>query len=643
MRLNHGWRQSLQLRLRGFAACPGRRAKVMSRSASTVAHDIALQIETLEDRSLLSVVGFVDDREFGSGDADYIKAAGHTPVQLTDADLTPDVLNQLDALILALGNWDRPESLLANFSNVLDWVNAGGALIIHDSNPGANADQDVVPGLDDAIFVYSSSSEMNVLNPESLIVKGPFGTVTDTTLDNGSSSNHGYVMAESLPGDVDQVMDADFDTSHIAVMQYAFGNGTVIYTTIPAEFYTNYYGDNWDDFDTQLEGTYLGNELNAALTATNPTGEYVPADLVLPEVRIEVNNEEDAGGGDNGNNDDNGGVVEDNGDNEVVVEYPRWNVPAGQIVVGFLDDREYCSGNSGYIAAAGFMPVQLTDGDLDPVTLSQLDVLVLALGNEDRPESLMANFPNVLDWVNAGGALIIHDSNPGANEYQDIVPGLDGAIFVGLYTSQEMNVLNPNSPIMNGPFGTVTDGSLDNGISSNHGYVLAESLPESVDQVMNTDFESSHIAVMQYGFGSGNVIYSTIPAEFYTFPDWGGWEGFDFATQLVSIYLPNELYAALAGAIPAGAFRGAAIDQTEDVVDEVAADTIIGNVGGGLLVEDNFVTEEIAADEPDPANDDADEFDGDAPQEAWADNEAFDDGLLVADVAVDFTEIVNCC
>jgi hypothetical protein len=625
-----------------------RRSNVCDRSRGVALRDVALQVEALEDRSLLSIVGFVDDRESGIGDADYIRAAGHTPVVLSDADLTPDVLNQLDALIIALGNGDRPESLMANYSNVLNWVQAGGALIIHDSNPVGNAQQDIVPGLDDATFVWSPSAEMNVLDSNAPIVNGLFGTVMDDTLDNGCYSNHGYVMAESLPGDVDQVMDADLDPSHVAVVQYAFGNGTTIYSTIPAEFYTN--GNYLGDFATRLGTTYLRNELNAALTLANPTGEYAPAEFALQNHLVEVNqagNGEDDGqvveNGDGNGNDNGDAGAEDNPGDPPAAQRLHWDNPQGQIVVGFVDDREQSDGDASYITAAGFLAVQLNDADLDPETLSHLDVLIIGLGNEDRPERLMANFPNVLAWVHAGGALIIHDSNPSANANQDIVPGLDEANFIGIVPSQEMNVLNANSLIVNGPFGEVTNETLDGGGYSNHGYVLAESLPDGVDQVMNTDFDSNHIAVMQYEFGKGNVIYSTIPAEFYTKPDYGGVWWPDFAARLETTYLRNEIYAAVLGANPVGGGWVSAIDQSEDVTDETADQILICIAGDGLLIEDNLFAQATVSDEPDSAIVEAEESENNASQDALADDQALQQGLLVADVLVEFTEILNAC
>src|SRR5207253_1494526 len=153
-------------------------------------------------------------------------------------------------------------------------------------------------------------------------------------------------------------------------------------------------------------------------------------------------------------------------------------------LVGFVDDRTGLAGDATYITAAGQIPMQLTDADMVPATLDTLDVLVLGLANGTRNAGLMANINNIFNWVNAGGNLIIHDSNPGANATQLVAPGLGGSTFVGLLTSANMDVLDATSPIINGPFGVIDNNSLDGGTSSTHGYVIASTLPAGVDQVM---------------------------------------------------------------------------------------------------------------------------------------------------------------
>jgi surface-anchored protein len=241
------------------------------------------ELEFLEDRLAPAVVGYVDDRQYSTGPENYIKAAGHTAVRLFDADLASYDLRSLNALIIGVGNGSRPSSLLANYSKVVDYVNQGGRLILHDSSPGANAAEDIVPGLDSASFVGLNSAFMDVFDPTSPVVNGPFGVTTNSSLDGGNFSNHGYVDAASLPGFVNRIMNNDGAPSQVAVLSYTHGNGFVIYTTIPAEYYAFWYGyPNWPIGDA-FNYVYLPNELNAALAFNHPPTAVLAGPFALDE------------------------------------------------------------------------------------------------------------------------------------------------------------------------------------------------------------------------------------------------------------------------------------------------------------------------------------------------------------------------
>jgi hypothetical protein len=220
------------------------------------------------------VVGYIDDRMLSTGDANYISAMGDTPVRLFDSDLATYNLRSLDALIIGVGNGDRPATLLANYGAVLNYVNQGGRLIIHDSNPGINATEGIVPGLGSSTFVSLGSNNMDVLDPASAIVNGPFGVVNNTTLTGGNFSNQGYVLAGTLPANVDQVMDNSGHPDQVTVLSYNYGAGYVIYTTIPAEYFSYWYHFPGWQVGFNVDDIYLPNELNAALNANQvPTAD----------------------------------------------------------------------------------------------------------------------------------------------------------------------------------------------------------------------------------------------------------------------------------------------------------------------------------------------------------------------------------
>jgi hypothetical protein len=237
--------------------------------------------------------------------------------------------------------------------------------------------------------------------------------------------------------------------------------------------------------------------------------------------------------------------------------------------VGYYDERTFSDNNDAYIRSVGADPVRFTGAnELTAANLNTLNALIIALGNGSRTGTLMNNIQNVFNWVQAGGDLIIHDSNPSANRTQDIVPGLNVAAdgsdlnqhFFGLNHSpyggsNTMDVFpGATSPILNGPFGTVNNATMDGGNHSNHGFITADKLPAGVNKVMTwANNNTTRAAVISYGFGQGSVIYTTLPAEHYThrnywfFPDYV--QTTNFSNNLNHIYLRNELVAALDGAV----------------------------------------------------------------------------------------------
>jgi hypothetical protein len=242
----------------------------------------------LEERALPSVVGYVNDWNNGTNEARMIQAVGDTAVQLTDADLTPSNLAGLDALVIELAPppTGRSPTLLANWGNVLNYVNQGGRLVLHDADPGANATQPVVPGLSASTFVQSGSQFMSVVDPNSPIINGPFGTIDDHSFDFGTFSSHGYVNATTLPSFVHVVMvdrATQFGTSQpnqATVLTYHYGSGNVVYDTVPAAYYLQFYDDTGWPIGVAINRKFLPNELNEVLTAPrvptpNAGGPYV--------------------------------------------------------------------------------------------------------------------------------------------------------------------------------------------------------------------------------------------------------------------------------------------------------------------------------------------------------------------------------
>jgi large repetitive protein len=181
----------------------------------------------------------------GTGSADHaamITAAGHTPVNVE----TPNgaTLATLDSLFVTnCSNGDFGAEYVANLPAIATAVSNGLVLIVHDRFvTGAGS---VLPGGSGIVATRSFDDDANVDIPAgSPITTGIGGTLTNTSLDGGSSSNHGYVAAASLPAG-SQVLATRAAASDAVTVAYPFGAGRVVYSTIPLDAYFGSDGDGW--------------------------------------------------------------------------------------------------------------------------------------------------------------------------------------------------------------------------------------------------------------------------------------------------------------------------------------------------------------------------------------------------------------
>lgn len=148
--------------------------------------------------SLAGNVGYFD--MCGGNQASHaaaITAAGHTPVAV----VTPNAgtLSSLDALsVTNCDNTAFGSNYTSNLSAIQAAVNAGMVLIVHDRFvTGAG---NILPGGSGIVAVRSFENATDINFPVgSPIITGPGGTLNDTSLDNGSSSTHGFVVSSTLP------------------------------------------------------------------------------------------------------------------------------------------------------------------------------------------------------------------------------------------------------------------------------------------------------------------------------------------------------------------------------------------------------------------------------------------------------------
>lgn len=191
---------------------------------------------------------------------------------------------------------------------------------------------------------------------------------------------------------------------------------------------------------------------------------------------------------------------------------------------------EMCTGAGSASAAtaittAGHTPVNVNIPDA--TTLNSLDALfVTNCSNSGYGSEYFANLAAINNAVQTQGlVLIIHDRYvSGAGT---ILPGVIGVRDF----SDEANINFPvGSPILTGPGGTLTASSLDGGNSSSHGYVAAGTLPAG-GQVLAHRTAATEGVTVTYPWGTGRVVYSTIPLDFY----FNGANPASFRT----IYAPN--------------------------------------------------------------------------------------------------------
>jgi len=181
---------------------------------------------------------------FGEGQssqATSISAAGHTPVQLFD--LTPAELAPVDVIMIDnCENAFYAQEFLDHLNDIAGAVASGKTLMFHDRY--VEPAETVLPGGSTfdirrhELFPdpLNEAKDINILDGSTLITNGPAGALTDTSLDGGNFSNHGFAIAGSLPGTAKLVLSTN-DPTHIVTFLYTYGAGAVMYSSIPLDFY----------------------------------------------------------------------------------------------------------------------------------------------------------------------------------------------------------------------------------------------------------------------------------------------------------------------------------------------------------------------------------------------------------------------
>lgn len=214
----------------------------------------------------------------------------------------------------------------------------------------------------------------------------------------------------------------------------------------------------------------------------------------------------------------------------------------GTALAGNIGYMEMCGGSqpahAAAITTAGHTPVAVPTPDA--ASLGGLSALsVTNCSNGGHSSSYTSHLAAITAAVNSGMTLILHDrrvTNAGS-----VLPGGATLVTVGQAFGASIDI-PAGSPILSGPGGTLTDASLDGGNHSTHGYTTA--LPTGGTILANTGNTAQGVTV-QYPYGAGKVVYSTIPLDFYL----SGSGNNPPRDNLVNIYLPNLLAASAGGPV----------------------------------------------------------------------------------------------
>ena len=124
-----------------------------------------------------------------------------------------------------------------NLQKVSDFVAGGGILVFHDRQVG-NAEVNLPGNPGNIIRNFSDARNIDVVDNTTCVTDGPGGIVGNTTLDGGNSSSHGFAFLNTLPPGARAILSTG-DPTHIVTYSYPHGNGHVVYSSIPLDFYLN--------------------------------------------------------------------------------------------------------------------------------------------------------------------------------------------------------------------------------------------------------------------------------------------------------------------------------------------------------------------------------------------------------------------
>ncbi len=185
----------------------------------------------------MATVGYYDMSlgQGGSYQVNELTGNGHTAVNITVPNAAQ--LAGIDTLYVTNpSNSGFGSEYLANRTAIANAVSGGMNLVIFDRTvTGANT---ILPGGTSISVVRNTTSGATDINIAAGAPAAFSAGLTNASLDGGNLSSHGYVTLSSLPpGAVPLLTRAN--ANQIVAFTYPYGSGTVFYSTIPLDFYSN--------------------------------------------------------------------------------------------------------------------------------------------------------------------------------------------------------------------------------------------------------------------------------------------------------------------------------------------------------------------------------------------------------------------
>jgi hypothetical protein len=110
--------------------------------------------------------------------------------------------------------------------------------------------------------------------------------------------------------------------------------------------------------------------------------------------------------------------------------------------------------------------------------------------------------------------LVVHDRSINAGT-SSLIPGAGSIVFAGGVYENDLQFNNMGTSLNFGPVGALDNTTIDLGASSSHGYAQSNSLPANARVHVAHQVTLDNAVTIEYPLGSGAVIYSGIPLDFY--------------------------------------------------------------------------------------------------------------------------------